>query len=148
MPTIAISGAGSGIGHTFLSYYSKDASNTIHAIDVKFPDEIVNRKAAAKLVTHQVNASDPSAVEKLVYEDLKDVPIDLFIHSAAIRGLVKGKVEEDKHNPGAAETLEAMDKETMMKTFEINIVGSFLLIRGLLPNLKLAEQGRVVVMSR
>ncbi|KAK3064114.1 hypothetical protein LTS18_010001 [Coniosporium uncinatum] len=141
MPTIAISGAGSGIGHEFLQHYAKDSSNTVHTIDVSFSDEVTDGEAPAHVTTHEVNTSEPSSIENLK-NDLKDKPIDIFIHSAAVRGLVKSMTEKTD-DPKGAETMEVMDAETMTMCFQVNILGSFLLIRSLIPNLKAASaQGK------
>lgn len=145
MPIIAISGAGSGIGHEFLDYFSSDSSNTIHAIDVSWSDEVSDSKSAATVIRHTVDTSSRSALDKLNSE-IGDGPIDLFIHSAAVRGLVKQITEEKPDDPGAAETLDVVDKDTMMMALQINVLGSFMLIRALIPNLK-AGQGKCVVMG-
>ncbi|KAI9810879.1 MAG: hypothetical protein M1827_005738 [Pycnora praestabilis] len=143
MPTILISGAGSGIGHTFLDHFAKDSSNTIHAIDVSFPDEVTDHKAHAKLIKHTIDTSSESSIKELS-SSLNSQPIDLFIHSAAVRGLVAQASQDD---PSKAETMEVMDPDTMMKTLQINVLGSFLLIRALIPNLKAAKEGKVVIMG-
>ena len=146
MPTIAISGAGSGIGHSFLEHFAADPSNTIHAIDRSFSDAVSISDSTAELIRHTLDVSSPESIADL-RKALDDKPIDLFIHSAAIRGLVPSVLEK-QDEPGPAETLEAMDAETMMKTLQINTVGSFLLIKALLPNLKAAKKGgKVVIMG-
>ena len=144
MPTIVISGAGSGIGHTFLKFLASDENNTLHALDISFPDKISG--VPAKVHEHTIDTSSQSSVDSFV-KSLDGQPVDLFIHSAAIRGLVPAITEKEK-DPSAAETMEVMDSNTMMKTLQINAVGSFLLIRALIPNLKAAKQGaKVVVMG-
>lgn len=56
-------------------------------------------------------------------ESLKDVPIDLLINNAGIL--------EDKN-------LMTTTKEDMMRQFEVNAVGPFLMTRAFLPSLRLA----------
>ena len=147
MPTIVISGAGSGIGHTFLHAFGSDSANTIHAIDVAFQEEVDNEKFKAHVVRHECNVSSVESVEKLV-SSLHSTPIDLFIHSAAVRGLVQS-VTEEEDDPSKAETMDVMDVDVFTKTLTINVIGTFLLIRALLPNLRASERkpAKVVVMS-
>lgn len=143
MPTIAITGAGSGIGHTFLTHFAASSSNTVHAMDVSFPDETSDSSASATIHRYKLNTRSDSEVAD-VTSKLEGQPIDLFIHSAAVRGLEDIPVKDE--DPGAAETMDKATSSTMQQTLEINIVGSFLIIRALLPNLKKAE-GKVVVMG-
>ena len=147
MPTIAISGAGSGIGHTFLTHYAKDSSNTIHAIDVSWSEEIKDDKAPAKIHRHTVNSSDTSSINSLK-KTIGDSPIDLFIHSAAIRGL-NPDIQKQESDPAKAETLDVTDVEIFKQTLIVNTLGTFMLIRALLANLKSSSQQppKVVVMG-
>jgi len=141
MSTIVISGAGSGIGHTFLEHLAKDSKTTIHAIDVSFPDDIPD--AAAKIHKHTLNTTKESDIDNLT-KALDGQAVDLFIHSAAVRGLEDIPVKDE--DPGAAETLDKATYGTMKSTLEINIIGSFLLTRALIPHLKKAK-GKMVVMG-
>jgi len=147
MPTIAISGAGSGIGHTFLEHYAKDSSNTIHSIDVSWSDEVSDSKSSAKIHRHTVNSADTSSVASL-QKALDNTPIDLFIHSAAVRGL-NPEIQKQESDPAKAETLETTDPEIFKQTLIVNTLGTFILIRALLPNLRASTQQppKVVVMG-
>lgn len=145
MPTIAISGAGSGIGRTFVDHFAADKSNTIHAMDISFQDDIASSKSHATIKCHTVDTSSQSSVDELA-KTLNKQPIDLFIHSAAIRGLVPEITEKEDGYPAAAETLESMTAETMIKTLTVNTVGTFLLVRALIPNLK-AGKGKCIIMG-
>ncbi|MCJ1256307.1 hypothetical protein MMC24_004128 [Lignoscripta atroalba] len=147
MPTIVISGAGSGIGHTFLKTLSSDPSNTIYALDITFSEEV----RGDNITRHTVDTSSPESVADFS-SALGSQPIDMFIHSAAVRGLVPS-VTEKEDDPGAAETMDVMDVPTFTKTLQINTLGSFLLIRALIPNLKAAASSstrtipKVVIMG-
>jgi NAD(P)-dependent dehydrogenase (short-subunit alcohol dehydrogenase family) len=123
MPVILISGAGSGIGHTFLEHYAKDKANTIHALDVAWNEEVNVDEHPANITTHTVNSASEESLAELTSK-LKDTPIDLFIHSAAIRGL-NPEIQKKDDNPANAE----------------------LLIRAVLPNLKAAKSPKVIVMG-
>ncbi|GME63123.1 Glucose/ribitol dehydrogenase [Neofusicoccum parvum] len=82
-------------------------------------------------------------------------PFTLVIHSAGIRGLVPSIAAATPADVGAAETIAAMDAATMRRTYEVNAVATFTLIKALLPSLLLAARTRppaarpptVVVMS-
>ena len=146
MPTIVISGAGSGIGHTFVDHYSNDSNNIIHAIDVTWSDEVSDSKGAAKITRHTVDSSIEESIDKLK-KDLGDKPVDLFIHSAAIRGL-NPEVQKKSDLPADAETLDVTIPEILKQTLLVNTLGSFMIIRALIPNLKAAKNsGRCIVMS-
>lgn len=147
MATIVISGAGSGIGHTFLHAFASDPSTTIHAVDIVFHEEVHDADFRAKIHRHECNTASLESVKKLA-SSLNGQAVDLFIHCAAIRGLVPD-VTEKEQDPKDAETMDVMDQDTFSKTLQINTVGSFLLIRALLPNLKasLHPPAKCVVMS-
>ncbi|MCJ1405101.1 hypothetical protein MMC11_008327 [Xylographa trunciseda] len=147
MPVIAISGAGSGIGHTFLHAFASEATNTVHAIDITFHEEVNEADFHAKVIRHECNTSSTESVKNLVGE-LKDQPIDIFIHCAAIRGLVTS-VTDKEDDPKAAETMDVLDSDTFLKTLQINTLGSFLIIRALIPLLKASHHppAKCVIMS-
>jgi NAD(P)-dependent dehydrogenase (short-subunit alcohol dehydrogenase family) len=145
MPVILISGAGSGIGHTFLEHYAKDKANTIHALDVAWNEKVNVDEHPANITTHTVNSASEESLAELTSK-LKDTPIDLFIHSAAIRGL-NPEIQKKDDNPANAELLDVVDTEIFTQTLTVNIVGTFLLIRAVLPNLKAAKSPKVIVMG-
>jgi NAD(P)-dependent dehydrogenase (short-subunit alcohol dehydrogenase family) len=145
MPTIAISGAGSGIGHTFVDHYGKDSNNTIHAIDVTWSDEVSDSKTSAKIIRHTVDTSKQESLDKLKKE-LGDKPIDLFIHSAAVRGL-NNEITKKDSLPANAETLDVVQPEVFAQTLLVNTLGTFMLVRALLPNLKTAKEPKCIVMG-
>jgi NAD(P)-dependent dehydrogenase (short-subunit alcohol dehydrogenase family) len=145
MPVILISGAGSGIGNMFLEHYSKDSANTIHAIDVSWSEDIKAREAAAEVTTHTVNTASQESLDELT-KNLNGIPIDLFVHCAALRGL-NPEIQKKDDNPANAETLDVIDADIFQKTLTVNTVGTFMVIRAVLPNLKAAKAGKVIVMG-
>lgn len=114
MPVILISGAGSGIGHTFLEHYAKDSANTIHAIDVSWSDDVKPKQAAANITTHTVDTASKQSLEELTSR-LNNTPIDLFIHSAAIRGL-NPDIQQEESDPAKAETMDVIDLDIFQQT--------------------------------
>jgi NAD(P)-dependent dehydrogenase (short-subunit alcohol dehydrogenase family) len=145
MPVILISGAGSGIGNMFLEHYAKDSANTIHALDVTWSEDIKTHEAAAKITTHTVNSASQESLYDLA-KKLNGVPIDLFIHCAAVRGL-NPEVQKKDDTPGHAELLDVVDADVFKQTLTVNTLGTFLIIRAVLPNLKAAKHGKVIVMG-
>lgn len=145
MPVILISGAGSGIGHMFLEHYAKNSANTIHALDVSWSEDVKAREAAANITTHTVNSASKESLDELTTK-LNGVPIDLFIHCAAIRGL-NPEIQKKDPTPGHAELLEVIDADIFQQTLTVNTVGTFMIIRAVLPNLKAAKSGKVIVMG-
>lgn len=146
MPTILVSGAASGLGRAFLDAYSNDKSNTIIAIDREDIALSTGQNHAATIRSHIVDVTDENSINHLATM-LSGVPIDLFIHSVGIRGLVSAIEDAQPESVAAAETLDVMDLSTLMHTFQVNAAGTFLLIRALLPNLRQANAGKVIVMS-
>lgn len=145
MPTILISGAGSGIGNMFLQHYAKDSTNAIHALDVTWSEDVKAHEAAANITTHTVNSASEESLYELA-KKLNGVPIDLFIHCAAVRGL-NPEVQKKDDTPGHAELLDVVDAEVFKQTLTVNTLGTFLIIRAVLPNLKAAKHGKVIVMG-
>ncbi|KAG8624868.1 hypothetical protein KVT40_006619 [Elsinoe batatas] len=94
----------------------------------------------------QVDITSESSLKDLA-AFVADKPIDLLIHSAGIRGLVPDLERLHHGDIAACETLAVMTPETMQKTFAVNSVGTFNLIRGLLPNLRKSPDSKVVVIS-
>lgn len=146
MPTIVISGAASGLGRAFLDSYSQDESNKIIAIDRESINLSEHRHHAATVQSHVVDVTDENSIASLSTK-LSGTPIDLFVHSVGIRGLVPAVEDAHPESVAAAETMEAMDLPTLMHTFQVNAAGTFLLVRSLLPNLKQALDPKVVIMS-
>lgn len=145
MPVILISGAGSGIGNTFLEHYAKDSANTIHAIDITWSEDVKTREAAANITTHTVNSASKDSLDELTTK-LDNTPIDLFIHSAAVRGL-NPDIQKKDDSPANAELLDVIDAEIFTQTLTVNTVGTFMIIRAVLPNLKAAKSPKVIVMG-
>jgi NAD(P)-dependent dehydrogenase (short-subunit alcohol dehydrogenase family) len=153
MPTILVTGASSGLGLAFLNAYGSDGKNLLITCD---KDALPPAAMAmpAMVQHHTLNAASSTSISSFAAA-IENIPVDLAIHCIGVRGLVNHLHTSEEGSAQAAETLAVMDEETMMETFRINTVGTFLLLRALVPNLLLAGKQpgqesatpKVVVMS-
>ena len=141
MPTILITGAASGLGAAFVEAYRTQPSTKILALDIS-----PIKATRPNIHPYTLDLTNEQAVLSLAAH-LSNQPIDLLIHSAGIRGLVPTLETQHPNNVAACETLAGMDLETITRTFQINTVATFSLLRALLPNLQMAPQPKVIVMS-
>lgn len=136
--TILITGAGSGIGHGFAKHYLQQPDTTVIAADRSFtldldpPSSQPNNTQLHKLDLEMTSLESIDAliasIKGLSHEHQH---LDLIIHSAGIRGLVPAIVSSQPHDVAAAETLQVMDSDTMLRTFEVNTLGTFNLLQRL-----------------
>lgn len=141
MPTVLVSGAANGLGAAFLEAYRKLEGFNVIAIDkTTIPSQHEN------VQSFMVDVTSQQSIDQLVQE-IRDRPIDLVIHSAGIRGLVPEVENEKPDNVPACETMDVMNWITLNRAFQINAGGTFMLLRALLPSLKLAKEPKVIVMS-
>jgi NAD(P)-dependent dehydrogenase (short-subunit alcohol dehydrogenase family) len=142
MPTVLISGIASGLGKAFLNHFLKlDSNYRIIGIDRNYATEVVQDD---RLRTFHVDVSLHDSVIAFATK-IRGEPIDIMIHSAGIRGLVPSIASAHPEDVRVAETLEIMDIQTMMTTFQVNVAGSFLLLQALTSNLLLASVDKPAV---
>ncbi|KAK7546377.1 hypothetical protein IWX49DRAFT_112739 [Phyllosticta citricarpa] len=159
-PLILVTGASNGLGLAFFEHFSHDPNVAVLGVD-KLPmaDEQRARIGPSGHFAQVDITAASSKLEQWAREWLsvesrpipKPRPIPLVVHSAGVRGLVPAVENEVPHDVAAAETLEVMDGVTMLRAFEINVVGTFKIVRAVLPNLRAAAEmqlkPKVVVMS-
>ncbi|RLN45879.1 hypothetical protein BBJ29_008039 [Phytophthora kernoviae] len=117
---VFITGSNRGIGLAFARHYAAAGWKVIaSARDVEGASDL-KELAVANIV--QLDVTDEASITT-VADQLKGEPIDLVINNAGMSG---------------AGTLSDVTKDDLMKLFEVNAVGPFMVTRALLPNLKLA----------
>lgn len=158
MHNILVTGAASGLGKAFVTAYLRDPDNTVLAVDRSFSSSPAQYalEAAGSYRKHvgndETNALRMYTVdvrnETQIATQLHDVKnIDIVIHSAGVRGL-EGSVSIAKSSDVAkAETMDVVTAETMTDTFHINAVGTFLLLRSLIPKLRPGGGSKIVIMG-
>lgn len=166
LPTVLITGAFSGLGRAFFQHYvglsdkTCDGDNTFQVIGIdrnpwtdKEGSTHGSHSHGCRSVYVQLDVTSPAEeldafARRWIGEE---TPIYLVIHCAGVRGLVPAVEVKKSGDVATAETLEAMDAATMLRTFEVNVVGTFNILTAVLPNLRLAAQKslntRVVVLS-
>ena len=158
MPNIIVTGAASGLGKAFVTVYLKSTENSVIAVDKSFLSspaqdvldaadvyrKDVGDHAATTLRLLAIDVRDETQITTQLH-DVKDV--DLVIHSAGVRGLERSVSIMESNDVAKAETVDVMTAETMMDTFHINAVGTFLLVQALLPRLRPSSGSKVVIMG-
>lgn len=132
--TILITGAGSGLGHGFAKHYLQQPNTTVITADQRYTLDLEQPLSENKqLHKFHLEITSSESIDSFI-KSIKEAihnPIDLIIHSAGIRGLVPSIVSEQPNDVAAAETLQVMDSNTMLRTFEVNTVGTFTLLQKL-----------------
>lgn len=178
-PTIIITGAFSGLGRAFFEHFaavraqedepsppSQVPDFRVVGIDKQaWPDkdgsgnhEQASHPHGPRSIYLQADVTSPRVeLEALIHRCIgPETPVHLVIHSAGVRGLVPSVPVRGSDDVAGAEALGVMDAATMMRTFEVNTVGTFNVLTAVLPNLRIAAAAatagglkppRVAVMS-
>ncbi|KAG7375743.1 hypothetical protein PHYPSEUDO_015393 [Phytophthora pseudosyringae] len=122
--TVLITGSTRGIGLTFAEHYTRAGWNVIGTTRANSNTQKLAALDPFKIVTLDTS-DEPSIIEAA--RQLEGVAIDLLINNAGV-------------NLPAGFT--SSTKDSLMRQFEVNTVGPFLVTRALLPNLQLAAKSR------
>ncbi|OWZ17704.1 Short chain dehydrogenase [Phytophthora megakarya] len=122
--TVLITGSNRGIGLAFAQHYVKEGWNVIAtARNVEAAEELKSLKPWKLLA---LDTGDEQSI-LTASKTLEGVAVDLLINNGGI-SLGGG--------------LDVTTKEDMLRQFEVNTVGPFLMTRAFLPNLRLAVAAR------
>lgn len=158
MSNIFITGAASGLGKAFVhAYAAQNTENKVYALDRAFPKEhdgsFLGLPQSPDWIHQHIfqiecDVTEEAAVSALSSRYSID-ELDVVIHSAGVRGLNPRVPLSQYTDVAKAENLSSMDAATLQRTFEINVVGTFLLLKALLPLIRKsgASLPRVVVMG-
>ncbi|KAK6438838.1 hypothetical protein LTR95_004957 [Oleoguttula sp. CCFEE 5521] len=144
MRNILVTGAASGLGKAFVDAYSVQPDTSVISLDCT-----LQRDLRENVRTFVVDVTSEAAVNEFAsfLLTVSPTPMDLVIHSAGIRGLVPALEKAHPEDVAACETLQAMDLETMQRAFSVNTLGTFTLLRALVPLLQLTPDPKVIIMS-
>lgn len=165
-PTIVITGASSGLGRAFFEHFAAHSTPSHRVVGIDKQPWFDKGGADPTTLTNHQRVRDDGAVNitlditsdsDLLRCDLypggisPQDPVVLVIHCAGVRGLVPHMSITASADVASAEALKAMVPATMMRTYEINVVGTLNIITALVPNLWLAAAQKlgpkVVVLS-
>ena len=158
MLNILVVGAASGIGKEFVRTFVKRAGNYVIAVDKNFPQsstspdsltesylKAIDCKVEGVLCLRSIDITNENDI--LTLSSLCGEPLDILIHSAGVRGLSPNFHITQSSDVAKAETLDLTTAQTMRSTFEINTVGTFLLLQAMVPNLRHSGQAKVIIMG-
>uniref|UniRef100_A0AAV1VHP6 Ketoreductase domain-containing protein n=1 Tax=Peronospora matthiolae TaxID=2874970 RepID=A0AAV1VHP6_9STRA len=118
--TVLVTGSNRGIGLSLAAHYKNEGWQVIGCARNVDGATDLQRLEPWKLVTLDTSSEESIAA---VASTLQNVPIHLLINNAGVM---------DDHD------LESTTKADLLRHYEVNAVGPFLMTRALLPNLRLA----------
>ncbi|KAH7492425.1 hypothetical protein PRIC1_002121 [Phytophthora ramorum] len=122
--TVLITGSNRGIGLTFAQHYVKEGWNVVATARNVDAAEDLKQLNPWKVLT--LDTGDEQSILSAA-KTLEDVAVDLLINNSGI---------------SIGGGLDVTTKEDMLRQFEVNTVGPFLMTRAFLPNLRLAVAAR------
>jgi len=137
---VIITGASRGLGYEIAKSYLRHGANLVICsskfknIKKKYLELNKKKKANQKIFYLAIDVSSPKQVKKLVSFTIKKFKkIDILINNAGIYG-PKGFIEQVNWND-------------WVKTIKINLFGSILLCREVLPHFKKNNKGKIIQLS-
>src|SRR5947208_1983965 len=126
MRTVLITGANRGVGLALATQYAADGAHVIACCRDPAKAESLKELAtgsAGRVRIMQLEMGDEASI-KALKRALRDEPIDVLLHNAAINGSPK------------PQTADEIDGENWIQCMRVNALGPMLLSQTLLENLK------------
>lgn len=134
MTTVLITGANRGIGLGLVEQYlDKGAAVIATARQVKSADALSKLQSRGNLKILPLDVGSSDSIEQLA-ASLEGQCVDIVINNAGIGG-------------GHSQSLHDIDVDSWLQVLHINTLSPLLLTRALLPNLKLSNNPKVMMMS-
>lgn len=136
--TAIVTGAGSGIGKAAALKLAKEGANIalFDLIDERTDEtkEWIDQMHTGKVVSYDVDISDPDRVEKAVNDTIaKFGGIDIIFANAGINGVVA--------------PIEDIDVQDWHNTINTNLGGTFFTVKFALPHMKNRNGGSIIITS-
>ena len=138
--TVLVTGASKGLGYEIAKNFLKHGSNLIicsrNHVQIKKVYKKLNKikKLSQKIFYSATDVSSFKQVNKLISTSIKKFKkIDILVNNAAIYG-PKGSIEKTNWNDWT-------------KTVQINLIGSILLCRAVIPHFKKNNKGKIIQLS-
>jgi len=135
--TALITGAGRGIGQAIaLAYAREGAKLSLAARSVPELEETANqcRKLGAEVLITPTDVADPGQVTRLVDATVERYStIDILVNNAGIAGPI-GSLEDN-------------DMDAWINTVQVNLIGSYLTCRAVVPVMRRQNSGKIVNLS-
>ena len=135
--TALITGAGRGIGQAIaLAYAREGAKLSLAARSVPELEETANqcRKLGAEVLITPTDVADPGQVTRLVDATVERYStIDILVKNAGIAGPI-GSLEDN-------------DMDAWINTVQVNLIGSYLTCRAVVPVMRRQNSGKIVNLS-
>ena len=132
-----ITGAGRGIGRAIALAYAKEGARLALAARTRRDLEQTAQQAqalGASTCVVPVDVSDPTQVEDMVHQTVEQfATIDILVNSAGIAGPV-GPLQDN-------------DMTTWLQTIQVNLIGTYLCCRAVLPILQQQNRGKIINLS-
>lgn len=135
-PTVLISGAGSGIGLASALFLAERGFRVVATVPDLAQQATIDSVAAARSVSvdvRQLDVTDASSIQRAVDGVIEQHgAIDAVVHSAGL---------------GLRGFFEDLSEREIRRLFDVNVFGVMALSRAVLPHMRTARRGRLVIVG-
>lgn len=136
---VIVTGAARGIGGGVAQAFA-ERGGAVHACDILAPEleQLVATSAPSRggvIIPHAFDVSDGQAVTAMVRAVERDGPVDVLV---CVAGGVRGQ---------SPRPIEEVDEESWREIYDANVMGVFHAAKAVVPAMKSAKRGRIVVIS-